>query len=255
MNFATSTHHASLMTAAELTQKRSLANTLPKGEVARCLVGLASSDVISDLPPATNDAPSTDADADITPADELALVSFYASNIFDLCSPTASFPLTPELQPKIRRSETVPSLANVYLRRFYASNSVKHYDPATILVSCVFLASKIEDQTIDSRNLESATESLGKRVPVAEIISHEVAVLAAQNFQLHCSHPFRPLKAFVEDARKYCVEVKEWYTKSTCPDFLLLYKKAEAWLNEVSCLRRARHTPAHTYIYYAAMWK
>ena len=123
--------------------------------------------------------------------------------------------------------------ANVFLRRFFLSNSLIYYDPACIMTACIFLASKVEDSTIDARNLSSATESRGKRQEVDAIVAAEVAVLASQGFQLHVQHAFRPLKGLTEKLRKYSTDVG-WYSKSTSPDFSKLYVAGREWLEEAA---------------------
>ena len=88
------------------------------------------------------------------------------------------------------------------MRRFYTSNSVVNFDPSRVMLACVFLASKVEDAVLDSRNLGSASTALGKEVSAAEIVAHEPLVLQALGFQLQQQHSWRPLKGFVEDLRK-----------------------------------------------------
>jgi cyclin H len=78
----------------------------------------------------------------LTVIEEQALIRFYASKIFSLVGPNA---LVPRLQKDIK----VASTAAILFRKFFLSNSVLMYDPKAIMVAAVFLASKVEDSTVD----------------------------------------------------------------------------------------------------------
>jgi hypothetical protein len=225
-----STAAACLLTPNELDALRAATSSAaldPASAAVQCRIGLLSS------APAPASSPANLSSAALPPSSEHALVSHWASIIGGLCSPKAEFPDAPGLQNRMRRPEEVQCTANIFLRRFFVSNSVVNFDPCRVMLACVFLASKIEDAVLDSRNLSAASEALGKEVPAKDIVEHEPLVLQAMGFQLQQVHGYRPLKAFAEDLRLYTVR-RGWYDKQQCPDFTKLYLKARAWMEEVS---------------------
>jgi len=80
----------------------------------------------------------------LTPVEEQALIRFYCSKIFSLIGPHAQI-------SRLQKDSKVASTAAILVRRFFLSNSVMMYDPKAIMVAAVFLASKVEDATVDVR--------------------------------------------------------------------------------------------------------
>jgi len=80
----------------------------------------------------------------LTPTEELALIRFYSSKIFSLIGPNAQI-------ARLQKDVKVASTAALLFIRFFLSNSVMMFDPKSIMVAAVFLASKVEDATVDVR--------------------------------------------------------------------------------------------------------
>ncbi|GAX23989.1 cyclin H [Fistulifera solaris] len=130
----------------------------------------------------------------LTADEETTLVNFYAHKLPNLIGPHAL---------RIRRESKITATAALFLRRFFLSNSVMLYDPKVVMVAAAFLASKVEDATVDIRQLEEGTEAMNAPVPTSDIITTEVALLQGLHFDLRCFHPYKAVVALTEDLRTF----------------------------------------------------
>jgi cyclin H len=130
----------------------------------------------------------------LTADEETTLVNFYAHKLPNLIGPHAL---------RIRRESKITATAALFLRRFFLSNSVLLYDPKVVMVAAAFLASKVEDATVDIRQLEDGTEAMNAPVPTSDIITTEVALLEGLHFDLRCFHPYKAVVALTEDLRTF----------------------------------------------------
>ncbi|CAM9823896.1 unnamed protein product [Chrysoparadoxa australica] len=79
------------------------------------------------------------------------------------------------------------------------------YDPRTLILTCIFLASKVEDEIINIADLERGTaESKVSSFNETEILTMEMPLLQGLKFNLWVSHPHRPLQAFLDRILPYC---------------------------------------------------
>ncbi len=166
----------------------------------------------------------------LTCQEETELVSFYATKLFSLIGPNAmSLPL--------RRDIKVASTAALLLRRFYLSNSVMIYDPKIFMVACAFLATKVEDATVNVKYLEEGTKLMQAHVTIPEIIKAEIHLVAGIDYDLLCLHPYKPVEAYTEDLRTFlkskegrlCVN-REWVGSA---DLRPLYEEAKRIVEEL----------------------
>ena len=166
----------------------------------------------------------------ITPEEETTLVHFYATKLFSLIGPKAQ-------HPPLRRDVKVASTAALLLRRFYLSNSVMLYDPKVFMVACAFLATKVEDATVNIRHLEDGTKIMKAHVTIPEIIKSEIHLAAGVDYDLLCLHPFKTVEAYTEDLRtflksregKLCVN-RDWVGSA---DLRPLYDEARRIVEEL----------------------
>ncbi|CAM9953666.1 unnamed protein product [Choristocarpus tenellus] len=84
----------------------------------------------------------------------------------------------------------------MYFKRFYLSNSVLEHDPKLLMLTCVFLASKTEEQMTNVSSLSKATG-----LDELAILAEELPLLQGLNFHLAVFHPYRAVPALVEGAR------------------------------------------------------
>ena len=166
----------------------------------------------------------------ITQEEETTLVNFYATKLFDLIGPNAQ-------HPPLRRDVKVASTAALLLRRFYLSNSVMIYDPKVFMVACAFLATKIEDATVNIKYLEEGTKLMKAHVTIPDIINSEIYLAAGCDYDLLCLHPYRAVESYTEDLRSFlrskegqpCVN-REWVGSA---DLLPLYEGAKRIAEEM----------------------
>eukprot|EP00520_Triparma_pacifica_P018690 CAMPEP_0118632762 /NCGR_PEP_ID=MMETSP0785-20121206/624_1 /TAXON_ID=91992 /ORGANISM="Bolidomonas pacifica, Strain CCMP 1866" /LENGTH=339 /DNA_ID=CAMNT_0006523567 /DNA_START=74 /DNA_END=1090 /DNA_ORIENTATION=- len=222
MDYKLSTSHACLMSPAELSQLRSLVLAAADGSpvsTPRCLIGIP--------PPTLPSSPPSSPLLDV--GEEATLVTFYAAMIRPLCGKEAG---------QRRRPEKVADTAHQFLKRFYLSNSVVHFNPLKIMVASVFLASKVEDLTISATSLSEGTKEKNKEVSVEDIVKHELLLLSGLGFQIHCHHSFRPLMGFVNDLQRYATSeggiLSSTDTKEDALDVSPLYKTCRSKLEELT---------------------
>uniref|UniRef100_A0A804JRG4 Cyclin-like domain-containing protein n=1 Tax=Musa acuminata subsp. malaccensis TaxID=214687 RepID=A0A804JRG4_MUSAM len=109
------------------------------------------------------------------------------------------------LQVKVR--QRVIATAITYLRRVYTRKSMTEYDPRLVAPTCLYLASKVEESTVQARLLVfyikkmCATSSDEKyRFEIKDILEMEMKVLEALDYYLVVFHPYRPLLQLLQDA-------------------------------------------------------
>uniref|UniRef100_A0A3N7G261 B-like cyclin n=4 Tax=Populus trichocarpa TaxID=3694 RepID=A0A3N7G261_POPTR len=85
-----------------------------------------------------------------------------------------------------------------------ASKSMSEYDPRLAAPTCLYLASKAEESTIQARVLSFYIKKLYSddkyRYEIKEILEMEMKILEALNFYLVVFHPYRSLPQFLQDA-------------------------------------------------------
>ncbi|XP_070546040.1 cyclin-H-like [Ptychodera flava] len=95
---------------------------------------------------------------------------------------------------------SVLATACTYLKRFYIHNTVMNYHPKWIMMTCVYLACKVEEFNVSimqfvanlQENREKGTEL---------ILNHELLLMQHLNFHLVVHNPFRPLEGFLIDTK------------------------------------------------------
>ncbi|KAH3663766.1 hypothetical protein OGAPHI_005168 [Ogataea philodendri] len=117
--------------------------------------------------------------------EEKKLVSYYARR----CKELASF---------FHLSAQSRSTAIMYLYKFYLYHSVMEYHPGNIMLTCLFLAAKVENQFI---GINSFSKNIPKTTPEG-ILKNEYLILETMKFSLQCHHPFQPLYGFFLDIQQ-----------------------------------------------------
>nr|CAG4651069.1 EOG090X080D [Simocephalus serrulatus]SVE94302.1 EOG090X080D [Simocephalus serrulatus] len=87
-----------------------------------------------------------------------------------------------------------------YLKRFYINNSVMDYPPKEILVTCVYLACKVEEFNVSMDQFVGNLK--GDREKAAAIIlNNELLLMQQLDYQLTVHNPFRPLEGLMIDMK------------------------------------------------------
>ncbi|XP_059167590.1 cyclin-H-like isoform X2 [Physella acuta] len=125
----------------------------------------------------------------LSPAEEKILSRQYEVVLRRFCS---------EFQPPMPKCVIGTSLA--FFKRFYVHNSNMDFHPKDIMLTCVYLACKVEEFYVPIgqfvRNLRGDREKFADA-----ILSFELTLMAKLNYHLTVHNPFRPLEGFFIDIK------------------------------------------------------
>ncbi|KAK7265102.1 hypothetical protein RJT34_32718 [Clitoria ternatea] len=89
------------------------------------------------------------------------------------------------------------------MRHVYTRKSMAEYDPRLLAPTCLYLASKAEESTVQARLLVFYIKKLYAdekyRYEIKDILQMEMKILEALNYYLVVYHPFRSLSPQVSD--------------------------------------------------------
>lgn len=113
--------------------------------------------------------------------EELLLRRFYENKIQQVC---AAFRLPNKIQ----------ATAIMYFKRFYQQWSVMEHDPKNIMLTCIYLACKVEESHVSA-------EELGKGIQQDPqvVLKNEMIVLQGLEFELIVYTPYRSMEGFIYD--------------------------------------------------------
>nr|XP_018631302.1 cyclin-C1-2-like isoform X2 [Nicotiana tomentosiformis] len=90
------------------------------------------------------------------------------------------------------------------MRRVYIRRSMTECDPRLVAPSCLYLASKSEESTVQARLLVFYIKKLYSddkyRYEIKDILDMEMKILEALNYYLVIFHPYRSLSQLLQDA-------------------------------------------------------
>ncbi|XP_074288014.1 cyclin-H1-1-like [Silene latifolia] len=117
---------------------------------------------------------------------ERMLHAFYENKIHEVCR-AFFFP------------HKIQGIALIYYKRFYLHWSVMEHDPKYVMLTCVYLACKIEEN-------HSSSEDLGKIIQLDHqlILDIEMLVLRSLGFDLIVYTPYRSIERFIDDMEDFC---------------------------------------------------
>ncbi|XP_040841949.1 cyclin-H isoform X3 [Ochotona curzoniae] len=128
----------------------------------------------------------------LEPPEEMTLCKYYEKRLLEFCS---------VFKPAMPRS--VVGTACMYFKRFYLNNSVMEYHPRTIMLTCVFLACKVDEFNVSSAQfVGNLRESpLGQEKALEQILEYELLLIQQLNFHLIVHNPYRPFEGFLIDLK------------------------------------------------------
>ncbi|ONM56180.1 cyclin-C1-1-like isoform X1 [Zea mays] len=136
--------------------------------------------------------PAADRERGITP-EEFRLIKIHMSfHIWRLAQ-----------QVKVRQRVVATAIA--YFRRVYTRKSMSDYDPRLVAPTCLYLASKVEESTVQARLLVFYIKKMcgsddKYRFEIKDILEMEMKLLEALDYYLVVFHPYRPLLQLLQDA-------------------------------------------------------
>ncbi|GFR87695.1 cyclin-H [Elysia marginata] len=139
-----------------------------------------------------------------------------------------------EFQPPMPKCVVGTSLA--FFKRFYVFNSTMDYHPKDIMLTCVYLACKVEEFYVPIgqfvKNLRGDREKFADA-----ILSFELTLMGKLNYHLTIHNPFRAMEGFMidlktrhqdlqnpEKIRKY---VEEFLDRSLLSDACLIFSPSQ----------------------------
>eukprot|EP01105_Mastigella_eilhardi_P023180 TRINITY_DN5804_c0_g1_i1.p1 TRINITY_DN5804_c0_g1~~TRINITY_DN5804_c0_g1_i1.p1 ORF type:complete len:253 (-),score=84.43 TRINITY_DN5804_c0_g1_i1:48-806(-) len=115
-----------------------------------------------------------------------------------------------DMAKKLVLRQRVVATACLYWKRFYIKNSFSAYDPRLVAAASLYLASKVEESTIQARKFEQklGTPTERYKYNTEQILDMEFTLLAQLNSHLIIFHPYHSLCTFAEDSHidKECLE-------------------------------------------------
>ncbi|XP_028660553.1 cyclin-H [Erpetoichthys calabaricus] len=152
----------------------------------------------------------------LQPQEEAALYKHYEKRLLDFCA---------VFKPAMPKS--VVGTAGMYFRRFYLNNSLMEYHPRIIMLTCCFLACKVDEFNVSSTqfvgNLRENPSDQDKALE--QILEYELLLIQQLNFHLVVHNPYRPLEGLL-------IDIKTRYPAVENPE--MLRKSAEDFLNRAT---------------------
>ncbi|XP_036267146.1 cyclin-H isoform X2 [Pipistrellus kuhlii] len=158
----------------------------------------------------------------LEPHEELTLCKYYEKRLLEFCS---------VFKPAMPRS--VVGTACMYFKRFYLNNSVMEYHPRIIMLTCAFLACKVDEFNVSSvqfvGNLRDSP--LGQEKTLEQILEYELLLIQQLNFHLIVHNPYRPFEGFLIDLKtRYPMLENPEVLRKTADDFLNRVALTDAYL-------------------------
>nr|XP_060617731.1 cyclin-H [Anolis sagrei ordinatus] len=148
----------------------------------------------------------------LEPHEELAICKYYEKRLLDFCS------VFKPVMPK-----SVVGSACMYFKRFYLNNSVMEYHPRIIMLTCAFLACKVDEFNVSSAQfVNNLRESpVGQEKALEQILEYELLLIQELNFHLIVHNPYRPFEGFLIDLKTRYSSLENPETlRKTADDFL-----------------------------------
>ena len=125
----------------------------------------------------------------ITYAHQLELCAFFESRFIEYCK-------------LFKFDTTILGTAIIFFKRFYISASLMDHDPKIILLTCLYISSKVE-------NLKMPLEDFLSKIPKAPlpqvILASEITVSNHLKFHFKIHHPFWPLHGYFLDLQVFFI--------------------------------------------------
>ncbi|CAG5129233.1 unnamed protein product, partial [Candidula unifasciata] len=167
----------------------------------------------------------------LTPQEERILSRQYEVVLRKFCA---------EFQPPMPKCVIGTSLS--YFKRFYVNNSNMDYHPKDIMLTCVYLACKVEEFYVPIgqfvKNLRGDREKFADA-----ILSFELTLMSKLNYHLTVHNPFRPLEGFLIDIKTHCRDIpnverirrpaEEFLERSLLSDACLIFSPSQIALAAV----------------------
>ncbi|XP_023690563.1 cyclin-H isoform X2 [Paramormyrops kingsleyae] len=128
----------------------------------------------------------------LNPFEEDVLFRHYERRLLEFCA---------NFKPVMPKS--VVGTAAMYFRRFYLHNSVMEYHPRIIMLTCAYLACKVDEFNVSSSQFVGnlPETAAGQEKALEQILEYELLLIQQLNFHLVVHNPYRPLEGFLIDLK------------------------------------------------------
>ncbi|XP_026291602.1 cyclin-H [Frankliniella occidentalis] len=177
-----------------------------------------------------NVPPEEIAEIFLTPSEERILVHSYESHLREFCK---------RFSPPMPRA--VIGTAFHYFKRFYVFNSVMDYHPKEILVTCVYLAAKVEEFNVSISQFVANVK--GDREKATDIIlNNELLLMQRLQYHLTVHNPYRPVegllidiktRALLNDPERLRPAIDDFLDRSYLTDVCILFPPSQVALAAV----------------------
>lgn len=152
----------------------------------------------------------------VEPHEEGVICKYYEKKLVDFCN---------AFKPTMPKS--VLGTACMYFKRFYLNNSVMEHHPRIIMLTCAFLACKVDEFNVSSvQFVGNLPENPAVQEKILEqILEYELLLIQQLNFHLIVHNPYRPFEG-------YLIDLKTRYPLLDNPE--MLRKTADDFLNRVA---------------------
>ncbi|XP_033232097.1 cyclin-H [Belonocnema kinseyi] len=167
----------------------------------------------------------------LSDAEERTLVRYYEGHLRDLGK---------RFSPKMPSATVATALH--YFKRFYLRNSVMDFHPKEILVTCVYLACKVEEFNVSISQFVANIK--GDRDKASDIIlNNELLLMQQLNYNLTVHNPYRPVEGLlidiktrypaIENPDRLREHIEEFLDNVFMTDSVLLYAPSQIALSAI----------------------
>jgi len=101
-----------------------------------------------------------------------------------------------EICNTLRFPEKIQATSITFFKRFYLHNCMLHIPPKYIMLTCIYLACKVEESHEDAYDLG---QKMKDPVDGSIILNSEIQLLTSLKFHLNVYHPYKPAFGFIRD--------------------------------------------------------
>lgn len=167
----------------------------------------------------------------LSDSEERTLVRYYENQLRELGK---------RFNPTMPRATVATALH--YFKRFYLRNSVMDYHPKEILVTCVYLACKVEEFNVSISQFVANIK--GDRDKASDIIlNNELLLMQQLNYNLTVHNPYRPVEGLlidiktrypaIENPERLRAHIDEFLDNVFMTDSVLLYAPSQIALSAI----------------------
>lgn len=167
----------------------------------------------------------------LSAADEKTVALYYQYHLRDFCR---------AFRPAMPRAVVCTSAH--YFKRFYVNNSIMDFHPKGVLVTCVYLACKVEEFNVSMSQFVANVKG-DKEKAMDIVLELELVVIHAIHYHLTVLNPLRPIEGLLIDIKTRCPQlpdvdrlrpyVDEFIDCILFTDALLLYSPSQLALASI----------------------